>query len=123
MFKRIANAFGKKKKRSRKGERKLRPGEGIAQLAAALPTPDDVPAPAPVPAAQPAPPPDPQPRNPAAREALINEAMRIRNEKAEVLKDLPARDQARLRKLAEKMLLGGIDEDEGGERKNKRSRH
>ncbi|MBT3360656.1 MAG: hypothetical protein HN403_13610 [Rhodospirillales bacterium] len=119
MFKRIAKAFRTGKKRPRKPARTSRPGEGIRQLAAALPGTDDAPAPP-----QPSPEPVPEPRDEPTREALISEAMRIRDEKAEVLKDLPARDRAKLRKLAEKMLLGGIaDDDEGETEKPTRTRH
>ncbi|MBC8158772.1 MAG: hypothetical protein H8E94_05515 [Alphaproteobacteria bacterium] len=108
MFKRIAKAFGKKKKPPRKAARKSAPGEGIRQLAAALPETGDAPAQQSGPAT---PPPPPEP----SREDLISEAMRIRSEKAEMLNDLPARDRAKLRKLAEKMLLGGVgDEDADG---------
>ncbi|MBL6927578.1 MAG: hypothetical protein ISR44_00270 [Rhodospirillales bacterium] len=110
MFKRIARAFGKKKRRPRTPESKLAPGEGIRQLAAALPETGDAP-----PARTPAPPPAPTPaRTPPepTRDELISEAMRIRSEKAEILNELPARDRAKLRKLAEKMLLSGVSDDD-----------
>lgn len=122
MFKRIAKAFGKGKKKPRKPEKKLRPGEGILQAAAALPIEGAPPTPtqqAPG-SVQPDTQPDVQPA-PEPREALIREAMRIRNEKAEALNDLSPRDREKLRKLAEKMLLGEtLEEAEGDGRKKNR---
>jgi len=125
MFKRIAKAFGKKKKRPRTPEKKMAPGEGIRQLAAALPETGDAP-PARTPAPPPAPTPAQAPPEPT-RDELISEAMRIRSEKAEILNELPARDRAKLRKLAEKMLLGGVSDEDGDSEKSKapppRNRH
>lgn len=130
MFKRLGNVFGARQKadKKRNGPEKpsrssaASPGEGIRQLAAALPHSDPPASPArpqPVPAAKAAPPPQPAPQAPAPakaaaaappadppvdRTALIREALRIRRDKARALDDLPTHDREQLRHLAEKMM-------------------
>ncbi len=125
MFKSLGKVFGKRKKRARVAAPKPRPGEGIRQVAAVIPPEHEPPA-RPKPAKQPAPA-TPQAAEPAAeqpaetaeapsRESLIHEALRIRREKAEGLKNLSPRDQEKLNKLARKMLLGEDDAALSGEK-------
>jgi len=61
----------------------------------------------------------PAPAKPAAtdskppapsREEIIRQAMQVRRDKARAIEELPAKERERLRALAEKMMLGGIDE-------------
>lgn len=149
MFKRLGKAFGNRKKRRDTSAPKRAPGEGIRQVAAAIPPEREPPAtvrsappnkaaaanaPAPGTAvrrrtADPTPPSEAEPKGPS-RETLIREALRIRREKAQDLQNLPPRDQERLNQLAKKMLMG--DEPEaitgekpsGGPGKNRRhTRH
>ena len=114
--------FGGRKKPAKAKRRKADsaprtpPGEGIRQLAAVLPQSDDpaaAPPPkaaerpraaAPEPSREAAPPPDP-----ATRDTLIREALRIRRDKAKALDDLPVRERKKLRALAEKMM--GVQPD------------
>ena len=49
------------------------------------------------------------PRRPQTRDEIIAEAMRVRREQSKVLDKIPLEDRARLRFLAEKVLLGGGD--------------
>ncbi|MCG8507949.1 MAG: hypothetical protein MI741_01865 [Rhodospirillales bacterium] len=123
MFKSIRKAFDKKKQK-KQAEPKLAAGEGIRQLAAALPEAGDPP---PTPARRsPARPPAAAAQEPAAdppeagpsenpveaRRNLIDEALRIRDEKAKDLEEnIPARDRIKLRQLAEKMMLGDDPEE------------
>jgi hypothetical protein len=123
MFKSIRKALGGKKKKKKQSTPKLAAGEGIRQFAAILPEPE-TPAPKPVARiADPAPSPqaaasgesaeqlDPRELAAATRKSLIDEAMRIRAEKAKELEKIPAKDRAKLRRLAEKMM-GAESEDE-----------
>ncbi len=113
MFKLFGGRKKAAKARSRKAGDAPRtpPGEGIRQLAAALPHSDDPPAAPPAAKARTAAPQTTQPapaakpaRDPAARDTLIREAMRIRRDKAKDLEELPARERKKLRLLAEKMM-------------------
>lgn len=117
--------FGGRKKPAKAKPRKAPrtpPGEGIRQLAAALPPGDESPParplPAPEAAAEPQGQAQPQPQkqvaetpapDPADRAQLIREAMRIRRNKARDLDNIPARDRKRLQQLAEKMMGVGSD--------------
>ncbi len=128
--------FGGRKKPAKAKPRKAAakaprtpPGEGIRQLAAALPHSDDAPparpAPAPEAAASPQGQAQPQPQpqeqvaeapaptpEPLDRARLIREAMRIRRDKARDLDNISPRDRKRLQQLAEKMM--GVAPDEPG---------
>ena len=117
MFKLFGGSRKTAKAKSRKAaaqKPRTPPGEGIRQLAAALPQGDDTPPARPAPAQQakpqPAQPPKPtaEPPVPAAepvdRAKLIRDAMRIRRDKARDLENLSARDRRKLQHLAEKMM-------------------
>lgn len=141
MFKNIRKAFGGKPKKKKQPEPKLAAGEGIRRFAAALPESDSPrPAPAatptssnPAPAAErsakPSEPPEtarPADQSATDRKRLIDEALRIQREKAKDLDNIPSKDQARLRNLAEKMMLGeepGYDPKSPSGKSRRRTRH
>lgn len=50
---------------------------------------------------------EPRPRRPQTRDEIIAEALRVQREKSRELDKIPLEDRARLRYLAEKVLLGG----------------